>query len=200
MRVMQITQRFPPAIGGVEQHVYHLAMGLAHAGIAVRVLTTDLLRDTPFARMTPDPESFPFPVTRLRVWKLFEAPHGLGIIAPSMIRETVRSHSELVHAHAYGHFPTFAASFGRALDGCALVITPHSDAGRPSWGKGLFDWLVPSLTLKRASQVIAVSAHEAAYLTTIGIPEDRIHVIPNGVDLEEFAQLPQRSSGREMIV
>jgi len=51
MRVMQLTQRFPPAIGGVEQHVYHLAAGLSRAGVEVQVLTTYLFRESPLGRM-----------------------------------------------------------------------------------------------------------------------------------------------------
>ena len=78
MRVLQVTQRFPPAIGGVEQHVYHLAQCLNEAGIQVEVLTTDLLRDAPFERMVATTDRYLFPVTRTRVWKMFDAPHGLG--------------------------------------------------------------------------------------------------------------------------
>jgi len=200
MRVMQLTQRFPPAIGGVEEHVYRLALGLSGAGHQVEVLTTDLLRSTPFARVSSNLESYPFPVTRARVWKFFEAPHGLGIVAPSMVRRTVKSGAEIVHAHAYGYFPTFAASLGSALDGCALVITPHSDAGRPSWSKSLFDRVVPTLTLKKASRVIAVSRHEADLLAALGVHREKIQVIPNGVDVGEFAQLPRFPDGDGPIV
>ncbi len=200
MRVMQLTQRFPPAIGGVEEHVYHLALGLSRSGHHVEVLTTDLLRSTPFARMDSNSKSYPFPVIRSRVWKLFEAPHGLGIVAPSMFRQTVKSGAEIVHAHAYGYFPTFAATLGSALEGCALVITPHSDAGRPSWSKSLFDKVVPRLTLQKASRVIAVTRHEAAHLVALGVDGDKIEVIPNGVDIWEFARLPRVPDGNEPIV
>ena len=184
--MLQLTQRFPPAIGGVEEHVYHLALGLTRAGHNVEVLTTDLLRSTPFTRMGSNPGQYPFPVIRARVWKLFEAPHGLGILAPSMVRHMLNSQAQIVHAHAHGFFPTFAGSLGKALDGQALVITPHSDAGRPSLSKRFFDFVVNQLTLKRASRVIAVSHHEAAHLAALGVPAERIRVIPNGVDLQEF--------------
>jgi len=200
MRVMQLTQRFPPAIGGVEEHVYHLALGLSQGGHQVEVLTTDLLRSTPFARMRSNPGSFPFPVTRARVWKLFEAPHGLGIVAPSLVRKTVKGRAEIVHAHAYGYFPTFAATLGSALDGCTLVITPHSDAGRPSWSKSLFDRVVPPLTLKKASRVIAVSRHEASQLVALGVDGERVRVIPNGVDVREFARSPLAQAHDTAIV
>jgi glycosyltransferase involved in cell wall biosynthesis len=200
MRVMQMTQRFPPAIGGVEEHVYHLSLGLSRSGHQVEVLTTDLLRSTPFARMGSNSKYYPFPVTRSRVWKLFEAPHGLGIVAPSMVRQAVKRRAEIVHAHAYGYFPTFAATLGSALDGCALVITPHSDAGRPSWSKSLFDRVVPGLTLKKASRVIAVTQHEAVHLTALGVDSEKVEVIPNGVDIGEFARPPKMRDGDEPII
>ncbi|TMI56887.1 glycosyltransferase family 4 protein [Candidatus Bathyarchaeota archaeon] len=195
MRVLQVTQRFPPAIGGVEQHVYHLSQGLKEAGIEVEVLTTDLMRDTPFERMDGANDPYPFPVTRTRVWKLFDAPHGLGCIAPSMLKELVKSPADVVHAHAYGYFPSFAASVGTALDHSVLVITPHSDAGRPSLSKSIFDRIVAPLTVRRAMRVIAVSQHEAAHLAALGVPVDRISVIPNGVDLGELDGLKGQRKG-----
>jgi glycosyltransferase involved in cell wall biosynthesis len=107
-----------------------------------------------------------------------------------MVQQAMNSRADVVHAHGYGYFPTFAATLSSALDGCALVITPHSDAGRPSWGKSLFDCVVPFLTLKKAARVIAVSRHEAAHLVALGIDREKVEVIPNGVDVGEFAQLP----------
>jgi glycosyltransferase involved in cell wall biosynthesis len=99
----------------------------------------------------------------------------------------MESPADVVHAHAYGHFPTIAGSFGTALDhGAALVITPHSDSGTPSWSKSIFDRLVSPMTVGRASRVIAVSRHEAQHLSSIGVPTEKIRIIPNGVDLGEF--------------
>jgi len=149
------------------------------------------MRDTPFTRFASDPPRCDFPVARVRAWKLLDAPHGLGIVAPAMVRRTMASGADVVHAHGYGYFPTVAAAFGTALDGAALVVTPHSDAGRPTWAKRLFDGLVPSLTLKRAQRVIAVSQHEALLLRRLGVPADKIRIVPNGVDLSEFAGLAE---------
>ena len=171
--------------------MYHLAEGLVRAGVDVQVLTTDLMRDTPFTRFATTPPHCDFPVARVRAWKFLDAPHGLGIVAPAMFRRTMASGADVVHAHGYGYFPTFAASFGTALDGAALVVTPHSDAGRPTWAKRLFDGLVPSLTLKRAHRVISVSQHEAYHLRRLGVRADKIRVVPNGVNLSEFAGLAE---------
>jgi glycosyltransferase involved in cell wall biosynthesis len=194
MRVLEVTQRFPPAVGGVEQHVNHVATRLVRAGVDVEVLTTDLLRDSPFARMSSPPPSASFPVTRVRAWKMFDAPHGLGIVAPAMLPAILASPADIIHAHSYGQFPTFAGSLASALDHSILIVTPHSDAGRPTWSKRLFDRIVPRLTLKAATRVIAVSEHESACLARMGVARDRIRVIPNGVDVGEFTKAGTRGN------
>ncbi len=190
MRVLQLTQRFPPAIGGVEDHVLHLAAGLRRSGVDVQVATTDLRRDTPFERLPPSADAYGFPVRRHRAWKFAEVPHGLGIATPSMLLDALDAHADLLHAHAYGTFPTWAGSFARSLDGAALVVTTHSDRGRRSTAKRAFDRLVPRFTLRQASRVIALTRHEAGFLASLGVEEDRIAVIPNGIDLAEFSGFP----------
>ena len=199
LRVLQLTQRFPPAIGGVEEHVYHLAAGLQHHGVEVRVATTDLRRDTPFERLSAPPEAPPFPVVRYRAHKLADAPHGLGIVSPAMLRGALADHPDVLHAHAYGYFPTWAGGIAGSLDGAALVITPHSGPGGHTASKRLFDRVAPSLTLRRAARVIALTRFEARYLESLGVPRDRIAVIPNGVDVEAFRAVPPDRRARDGV-
>jgi glycosyltransferase involved in cell wall biosynthesis len=125
---------------------------------------------------------------------MFDAPHGLGIVAPAMLPAILASPADIIHAHSYGQFPTFAGSLASALDHSILIVTPHSDAGRPTWSKRLFDRIVPRLTLKAATRVIAVSEHESACLARMGVARDRIRVIPNGVDVGEFTKAGTRGS------
>ena len=186
MRVLQLTQRFPPAIGGVESHVFHLAEGLRRAGVEVRVATTDLRRDAPLERLPRSPVRHGYPVRRHRARKFAEVPHGLGIAAPSMLFEALDHGSDLLHAHAYGSFPVWAATFAHSLDGAALVVTPHSDRGRPTISKRAFDRIAPRFSLRRATRVIALTRHEASFLASLGVEPGRIAVIPNGIDLSEF--------------
>lgn len=198
--MLQLTQRFPPALGGVESHVYQLASGLARAGVEVEVSTTDLGRDVPFERLPADAAGpFPFPVRWHRALKFAEAPHGLGIAAPSMLLDALDHRADVLHAHAYGYFPTWVGSAAASLDGAALVITPHSDAGSPSAAKRVFNGLVPRLTLRRAARVISVTRHEAALLVSLGLEPDRIAIIPNGIDPSEFAAVPERRPVQDTV-
>ncbi len=197
MRVLELTQRFPPALGGVENHVMNLASKLSESGVTTEVFTTDLMTDVPLRRLGDDGANFPFTVRRFRANKIAEMPHGLGIVAPSMIPKVLSDPPDLIHAHAYGYFPTFVGSFAGKFRGIPLVITPHSDAGRPSLRKSLFDLCIPLVTLRAAQRVIALTRSEASYLSHLRIPEDRIRVISNGVTLAEFAGIGPRSGGGE---
>ncbi len=196
MRALQLTQRFPPALGGVEEHVAHLASRLPSEGVEVEVFTTDLRRDIPFDRFRgPLPDGFPG-VHRFHAIRAAELPHALGNVAPGMLPAILRGEWDVMHAHAYGYFPTFAGAFGRMLDHGALVISPHSDPGHPTLAKQWFDRLVPRVTLRRAERVIALTPSEARLLATLGVPAERIVVIPNGVDSEESA-VPRDGATRE---
>ncbi len=186
MKLLLLTQRFPPALGGVENHVWHLGQGLIAHGDEVEVITTDLRKDIPFERLEAETENFSFPVHRLRAIKAAPLPHALGNVAPAMLRQVLSGSWDIIHAHAYGYFPTFVAATGRFLGRSALVITPHSDPGRPSLEKRVFDTFVPIVTLKRADRVVALTHLEARYLESLGVAGDRIVVIPNGVDIDEF--------------
>ena len=192
MRVVQLTQRFLPALGGVESHVYHLAMGLTVAGISTEVFTTDLQKDTPFRRLNDGSIPLPFRVHRFRAMKFAEVPNGLGIVSPSMAFAALDQDPDVIHAHAYGSFPTFAGAFAGVLGHVPLVVTTHSDAGGNSLSKRLFDRAVPSLTIRRAQRVIALTRGESTYLQRLGVAPEKVRVIPNGVDLTEFTNLPAR--------
>ncbi len=193
LRVIEITQRFPPAIGGVERHVRDLATHLDRAGVAVEIITSDLYRDRPFTRLAARPNGMAYPVRRHRAFRAFSAPHGLAIGAPGMAFDAVRARGAILHAHAFGRFPTWVGRMAQRLRGSPLGVTPHFDAGS---GPRLYARAVARGTLVGADRVIALTEREATALVTLGVDRARIRVIPNGVDPEDFlpARVPRPTS------
>ena len=194
MRVLEVTQRFRPAIGGVEDHVGRLSRELRRAGIEVDVATSDLLRDRPFLRLASRSDADEPGVHRHAALPIAPLPHGLGIVAPGMVRETLASRADVVHAHAFGYPPTWAAALRHAFGRGPVVITPHSDEGgggrlSASYGRVMARW-----TVGHADGVIALTEHERELLVRREVPRERIHVIPNGVDLPEFEHLGARAA------
>jgi glycosyltransferase involved in cell wall biosynthesis len=184
VRNLETTQRFPPAIGGVEAHVDRLTRELRRVGYQVTVATTDLARDRPFARLPcsgEEPE-----VHRHRAFRTLPLPHGLGILSPGLALDVSRRPADIVHAHAFGYGPSWAAALRRRLRRTPLVITPHSDFDGARPGAEFYVRVVTRTTLLPADAVIALTERERAGLIDRGVPSDRITVIPNGVDLTEF--------------
>lgn len=191
-RVLELTQRYPPAIGGVERHVEQLVSGLARAGARVEVVTTDLLRDHPLTRARFPPGPSGTEVRRHRAVRWSDLPKGLGLAAPGMLGDALRARADLLHAHAFGYFPTWVGRIVRDLRRVPLVITPHSYEGRSGLLGRTYARAVTRATLERADRVVALTRLEADRLTRLGVEAERIRVIPNGIDLEEFAGLLPR--------
>ncbi|HXW67042.1 MAG TPA: glycosyltransferase family 4 protein [Thermoplasmata archaeon] len=196
-RVLELTQRFPPALGGVERHVEQLARELAAAGARVEVVTTDLMRDRPFARGAFGPSDASVTVRRHRAVRWVPVRHGLGIAAPGMLVDALRAPTDVLHAHAFGYFPTWAGRVAHDLRGVPLVITPHSDPGTGTGASLLYARAVRRATLRRADRIVALTHVEADALARDGVDERRIRVIPNGVDLDEFSARAPRPAGPE---
>lgn len=190
MHIVEVTQRYPPALGGVEIHVEAIAQALVGRGHRVEIVTTDLVRDSPFARgVGPWPPS-PFPVRRHRSFRFLPAPHGLGIAAPGMAWDLWATDADVVHAHAFGMAPTWFASVARRLGSRPLVIEPHADAGRGSSGSRAYARAIARLTLRPADRIVVQTRLEADLLTSLGAAADRLVLIPDGIDLTEFAGIP----------
>jgi glycosyltransferase involved in cell wall biosynthesis len=81
---------------------------------------------------------------------------------------------------------------GRAL-GLPVVAKVHGSdvhvASRISWRRRAIRW-----ALTRCAGVVAVSSSLKAELAGFGVPGERIHVVPNGIDVERFHPLDRREA------
>jgi glycosyltransferase involved in cell wall biosynthesis len=201
-RILQLTQRYPPAIGGVEHHVARIAHELALAGAHVEVVTTDLVRDHPFERGSLSARDGVVPVRRHRAARWLGLPHGLGIAAPGMLADALRARTDIFHAHAFGYFPTWAGRFASGLRRVPLIITPHSHEGEGGDLSTLYGTAVTHATLRGANRVVALTHLEAERLERWGADPARIRIIPNGIDLNEFplAERPPTATSAPVIL
>lgn len=186
MKVTHLTDRYMPAVGGVETHVWNLCRNLGRLGVVTRIVTTRIYTVSPF-RLLPE-NAFSPDVTLRRGFRILPLPQGLGVLSPCMIADM---EGEIIHAHGYGRFPTFLWWEARAKSK-KFVVTTHSDAGRAGFAKKLYDSVVPEFSIKHADALIALTNHEKEYLVSLGVKEEKVRIIPNGVDLEEASRFRQR--------
>ena len=96
-------------------------------------------------------------------------------------------HTWLFHANIPGRL------LGR-LAGVPVLLTSERTMAMEGFGRRWLNWV----TSRFSDRVLCVSNQVAAFnQETIGIPKEKIEVIPNGVPLEEFSRLPSRAEVRE---
>jgi glycogen synthase len=181
LRVLMVTPRYPPYVGGVEQHVFEVARRLASGGCRVSVLTTD-----PTGEMPQFEEAGGVSVRRVRAWPR----RGDYYFAPGIYRAIVtgRSDWDVVHVQSYHTFVAPLAMLGALRATVPYVVTFHA-GGHSSRLRGLLRR--PQLSalrplLARAERLVTSAPFEVEeYGARLRLAPSRFAVIPNGADLPD---------------
>ncbi|MFW6202314.1 MAG: glycosyltransferase family 4 protein, partial [Gemmatimonadota bacterium] len=194
MKVLQQSIYFPPEVGGLESHVYHLCRELARTEEQVTVVTSRSRPNTP-RRETMDG------VRVVRCW--FPARNPAGWIAHTAA--TVPTYLRLARGADVLHAQTFAsappAMLARRLYGSPYVLTLHTShflalADRPRWRPVLRRLIVAADWVLAASEEIRDVALALA-------PHARAEALTNGVDTATFRPVPAAvppADGRRRII
>lgn len=176
-------------VGGGPAHIYGLIAGLRDFEVFVACP-----RDEPYWARYKD---------TVGGERMFELPHrSLGILALLRCASwSRRQHIDVVHSHGKGA-GVYSRPVGSIL-GIPVVHTFHGvhvgAYGR--WRTRMYRWLERLLS-GRTSAVVAVSQGEAARIRDMGMaPRDKVVVIPNGVDVPQFASSnPDEDPFRVIVV
>jgi glycosyltransferase involved in cell wall biosynthesis len=182
LRILMVTPRYLPEMGGIETHVHEVSRRLAAQGCDVDILTTDRTRTLP-----PSEAIAP----GLRVRRLPAWPERRDYyIAPDIYREVMTARCDIVHVqgcHTFVPPLAMAAALRRQLP---YVITFHS-GGHSSRLRTLIrapQWWALQPLVRRANRCCGVSRFEADYFSkAMTIPRERFAVIPNGGDMPVIA-------------
>ncbi len=187
MRVMLMTNEYPPHIyGGAGVHVEYLSRELAKlTPVEVRSFHDQAWMEGRLSVRGTKIETSHFAgcpvpfVSPLRALATCLAFNGQGIDA------------DVVHCHTW--YAQFGGVLAKMLYGTPFVLTVHSLEPLRPWkreqiGRGydLSSW-VEKLALETADAVIAVSTSTRDdVLRLFNVDAAKIHVIPNGIDTEEY--------------
>ena len=189
MNALLLTNEFPPHIyGGAGIHVQYLSRELAklmrvHARcFGDQNVTSGNLSALGFS-LDSDAYTCPKPLRSV-----------FGALQRSLDFNTVAFEADLVHCHTwYVHWGGIVAKLNY---GIPLVITVHSLEPLRPWKReqlgGGYDftcWLEKT-AIEMADAVIAVSRETRADIERLfDVRPDRLHVIYNGIDLEEYQRV-----------
>jgi glycosyltransferase involved in cell wall biosynthesis len=189
LRIIHITFNFPPEIGGVGQYVYNLSDYVKKRGIEVVVIT--LPTTASLRQLKPKP----FPVFAVKVLRLpFSDPIPLNLFG--LLRTLVKTQKfNVLHLHGHLSFLSFFGALFSKLLNIPYVVTHHGEGLQSSLVSRINGHLRRSLIAKyvlgHSKMVISVTQNEVAALTgKYGISKDKITVIPNGVNIDQFNSSP----------
>jgi glycosyltransferase involved in cell wall biosynthesis len=186
---------FPPEVGGLESHVYHLCRALAARGHEVAVVTSRSRPESPAHQV----------MDRVQVWRTwFPGKHTVGWLAHA-VGSVPRSlalarRADVLHAQAFQSVPPH--QLARARTGAPLVTTFHTShflrlAERPLW-RPLLGRLVTAGDHNLAASVQIARVAEGL------APGRHVEPLTNGVDTELFRPgeptLPPPGGGRRRVI
>ena len=190
MKTLFLTNEYPPTIyGGAGVHVEYLSRELATLmDVEVRCFGKEYREarvDTPSLKVTGfglDSSSYTAP-------KPLHSVFGAG--QRGLDWNTTNIDADIVHLHTwYTHMGGIMAKLNY---GIPMVLTTHSLEPLRPWKReqlgGGYDFSVwvEKTAIEMADAVIAVSAEtKADVLRLFNVPESRVHIIYNGIDLDEY--------------
>ncbi len=201
MKILQVVPYFPPAyaFGGPVKIVYEVSRELVKRGHEVVVYASDAkdlkskLNINPF-KVVDGIMAYYFRnllMTSVNKLKLLITPQLI-----SHAKEELKKF-DVIHLHEYRTFQNIVVHHYARKYGVPYILQAHGSLPRiSSWRrlKGVYDVLFGYRLLRDASKVIALSEVEAEQYRGMGVPEEKIAIIPNGIDLSEYAELPPKGA------
>jgi len=200
------------AYGGIPRLSDAIARGLAARGHDVTVCTTDACDAD--RRLAPPSGRRPlgaWPPRRtsgnveLRVFpnvsnRLAYNCQGFLPVGLSGYLERHAAAFDVAHLHACRNLPGVIAARHLQDAGVPYVLAPNGTAPnleRRRAAKWVFDAVLGRQVITGAARVLAVTQAEHRQLTHMGVPAERISVVPNPLALEEFEPPPTRGQFRK---
>jgi len=204
-----VTSTFPPRrFGGVTGVSFALAQKLAQRGHQVTVYTTDAGNSKDSRLKVEKVASFDglevhyFPnISNLLALKY-------RLFTPISCIPTFRSEInrfDIVHFHDYRSlFSVFGSYFAKS-SGVPYVMQAHGSVPKAPgpqnrlfvFARYVLDTVLNKRVIRNASRAIALTQSEALAYENAGVEKGKLVLIPNGLDLSQFAKLPARGQFRK---
>lgn len=202
MNILQVCQKFHHSVAsGSTRVAYCISKELDRKGHLVVVYTSDM-RDK-YTRMDNGVEEINgVKVHRFRSIGTIFTRELKMLVTPKIITNlNNKSHSfDVIHMHEYRSFQNVIVHHYAKKYGVPYVLQAHGSLPRimsKQKLKWIYDVLFGYRLLKDVSKVIALSQTEADQYKIMGVPEEKITIIPNGIDLSKYSNLPPRGCFRK---
>ena len=203
MKILHVAHFFYPCLsaGGVVNASYQIASKQAD-GNDVKVYTSDSCKERlkfPNGRYDVDVggikvDYFKNLSNRFKLATMLDTP----LSAPFRIRKDIKNH-EVIHIHEHRQTLAIFVSHFAGKNNIPYVVQAHGSVlpfFQKESLKNLFDKVFGFRILHNASCVFALTEVEKEQYLKMGVDENKIEIVPLGINLEEYENLPQKGSFR----
>lgn len=189
MKVLHVAASLNPAWGGPTKVVTELTEALAKKGIEVSIFAP--LENSKEICIPKGVDVKLFPKGFLsKFWTSYSSS-----LAKALMKEVFDF--DLVHIHEIWHHPHYAAYKATKLARKPFVITIHGALdpwclNHKAFRKRVYATLIQKRILKEASGLHAITEEEVKSMSNF-VNNQNIFLIPNGLNPEDFENLPERS-------
>ena len=193
MKILQVVQFFSAKHGGSAMVPYEMSKHIHDAGHDVTVLTTDFQMDNDFIDSLDGVEVVPFHC-QMNIGSL--------LISSSMkkyLKENINKF-DIIHMHNFRTYQNIIVHRFAKKHKIPYVLQAHGSVlpfFQKQRLKNIFDLFFGHRILKDASKVVALTKTEADHYKNIGVDENKIEIVPNGIDLSEYENLPYKGIFRK---
>jgi glycosyltransferase involved in cell wall biosynthesis len=204
MHIALLHYAVPPVVGGVERVLAAQADLLADAGHKVQVLAArgEIWRDDIPVHLLPLADSIHPAILEMKgALNVGEVPPAFALVRDQLLGQLAQALAgvDLLIAHNVAslnkNLPLTAAlhTLTQRPGAPALILWHHDLAWTtPRYRAELHDappWNLLCTDWPWATQVVISALRQAELAQLLGVPPERIHVVPNGVDVTDFFKL-----------
>jgi glycosyltransferase involved in cell wall biosynthesis len=203
LKILHVAYIYPPELGvadGITNVVFNVTKELAKRGHQVSVYTSDMLdlHDNNSLRakhLVINGVDVYYSRSVLRSKTFIVTPATISLLSKNI------DDFDIIHIHDARSFQGISTYLFAKTKNVPYVFQPHGsylpslpDSPSKAVAKTTLDKLVSGEIIGNASKVIALSQVEAQQYKCAGVPDEKIAIIPNGIDLAEYADLPPKGS------
>ena len=203
MKILHVAHFFYPCLsaGGVVNASYQIASKQAKDN-EVKVISSDSCKERlkfPNGRYDVDLDGikvdyFKNLSNRFKLATMLDTP----LSAPFRIRKDIRNY-EIVHIHEHRQTLAIIASHFARKNNIPYIVQAHGSVlpfFQKEGLKNIFDKVFGFRILHNASCVFALTEVEKEQYLKMGVDEERIEIVPLGINLEEYDNLPEKGKFR----
>lgn len=203
MKILQVTNFFKPSweAGGVTRVVYEISKSLVNEGNEVTVYTTDGFKSR--LKIIKNKVVDVDGINTYYFRNLFNylsknnitIPYYLPFIAVKEIKNF-----DIIHIHEHRTLLAVVVSYYAKKYNIPYIVQAHGSVlpfFQKQELKKVFDIIFGNSMLHDASKVIALTKTEAEQYKKMGVDGDKIEIVPNGIDLSKYRNLPDKGIFRK---